>query len=1062
MSKSHSNLATNALDASDACDGERQANISHRYQVVLQQLGDTSKFTREWFQLKEEEVELRSRLNRDSSGCTALVPDSDRSADEQAASSEHRGDIYIYTGDGGGANTGTGIISPDIPDSSNEKEIVGAPAIAGHLTSPPTDNLCFQSFESKAKHTERKDAASLFEVLGNAKDDDPPIPFSGHCYNFEDGSASEKIAAETLADEEGAPVPYVPSANNNVSGTQNLSRAKVAKWAKHEQSASRQVERGAFPRPALLPVAVPDHTNQDLSLPNQEILQQSSVFQTAVNVNYGLLSSPPITHETSNLPTAVTDGLSHSSPYESVHREDEKEDVIVIPEAFMVEENAPEEVHIAEVAELVEPDPSRVSLRKRHAYLFLVCVAAALVLAVVLAVMFTSRNNMGSISESTGSNQPNNRSFSPSSQPSVVSFSPQPSISVRYEIEVNVLQRNATFDGNRGLALDWITNTDDLQLQVSDSNLYQRYILALLSFEFNISEWWLSASSECEWSGVSCGNNGTVIKLELDSVNLIGTIPPEISGLRYLKIMSLGFNYLHGTLPSELGKLTSLTYLYVGNNYLKGTLPSELGDLVKLTFLKFEFNEFTGTIPSDLRHLNALTTLSVAQNQFHGTFPSWFEESFTLIDHLHVDNNQFTGTLPSEIGTLTTLVYLDVNSNNFTGNIPSEIGELTLLTHLSVHHNGFVGTLPTEIGELKLLTRLEVQENSFVGTLPAEMGKLISLSYLDIGRNDLSGTLPSELGNIKELTHLNFEFNKFTGAIPSDLRYLNALTKFSVAQNQFRGTFPSWIVESFTLIDHLHLDYNQFTGTLPSEIGTMTTLVHLDLHSNKFTGSIPSEIGNLRSLTYLRVGWSNFQGTLPTEIGRLTLLTVLDASHLSLRGSIPSTIGGMVSMTELTLNQNQFTGAIPSEIGNMVQLTKLFLYENQLTGIIPSEIGFLDQLTELWLYSNHLSGSLPSEIGYLTSLTAFSVGPNNLNGTVPTEFGNLSEVEHLSLGGNNFTGTIPSEIEQLSKLTELLLQENLFTGPFPPNLETCSTGMTNFCFYGNQFTGDFPSECCSI
>ena len=132
-------------------------------------------------------------------------------------------------------------------------------------------------------------------------------------------------------------------------------------------------------------------------------------------------------------------------------------------------------MHIAEVAELVEPDPSRLSFKKHHACLFLACIAAVLALGIGLTIMCT-RGNGAPIRESTGTNQPNNLSFSPSSQPSVASRSPQPSLSMRHEIEVNVLQRNATFDGNRGLALHSIMDTDDLQLQATDSNLYDTFL----------------------------------------------------------------------------------------------------------------------------------------------------------------------------------------------------------------------------------------------------------------------------------------------------------------------------------------------------------------------------------------------------------------------------------------------------------------------------------------------------------------------------------------------------------------------------------------------------------
>jgi len=104
------------------------------------------------------------------------------------------------------------------------------------------------------------------------------------------------------------------------------------------------------------------------------------------------------------------------------------------------------------------------------------------------------------------------------------------------DIEANVLRRNATFqnmtaDDPRILALEWILYDDERQLDVFDSNLHQRYILALLAFSLDSSAWkrcggvdelescttslsnevktvgyapWLSEFNECDWYGVTC------------------------------------------------------------------------------------------------------------------------------------------------------------------------------------------------------------------------------------------------------------------------------------------------------------------------------------------------------------------------------------------------------------------------------------------------------------------------------------------------------------------------------------------------------------------------------
>ncbi len=62
-------------------------------------------------------------------------------------------------------------------------------------------------------------------------------------------------------------------------------------------------------------------------------------------------------------------------------------------------------------------------------------------------------------------------------------------------------------------------NDDEKQLAVTDSNLYQRFILALLAFnfgsDFTSSVDWLSNVDKCNWYGVTCDESGEGSKLEL-------------------------------------------------------------------------------------------------------------------------------------------------------------------------------------------------------------------------------------------------------------------------------------------------------------------------------------------------------------------------------------------------------------------------------------------------------------------------------------------------------------------------------------------------------------------
>jgi len=137
------------------------------------------------------------------------------------------------------------------------------------------------------------------------------------------------------------------------------------------------------------------------------------------------------------------------------------------------------------------------------------------------------------------------------------------------KLETEVLCRGATFqeidsDDPRRLALDWITNDDEMSLDLDAKNLNQRYILALLAFSLNWWAWrgdqdgntesiyanegnsaWLSNEDECSWYNVTC-MGGTVTSLQLNNFSLMGGLPPEISRLPFLAGIQLKGNLLHG------------------------------------------------------------------------------------------------------------------------------------------------------------------------------------------------------------------------------------------------------------------------------------------------------------------------------------------------------------------------------------------------------------------------------------------------------------------------------------------------------------------------------------
>lgn len=68
-----------------------------------------------------------------------------------------------------------------------------------------------------------------------------------------------------------------------------------------------------------------------------------------------------------------------------------------------------------------------------------------------------------------------------------------------------------------------------------------------------------TATSVCEWIGVTCGNNShhgiRVTGLNMLNMDLTGTIPSEFGNLSFLVYLNLGYNNFHGVLPEGMARL---------------------------------------------------------------------------------------------------------------------------------------------------------------------------------------------------------------------------------------------------------------------------------------------------------------------------------------------------------------------------------------------------------------------------------------------------------------------------------------------------------------------------
>ncbi|MEM7530934.1 MAG: leucine-rich repeat domain-containing protein [Chloroflexota bacterium] len=285
---------------------------------------------------------------------------------------------------------------------------------------------------------------------------------------------------------------------------------------------------------------------------------------------------------------------------------------------------------------------------------------------------------------------------------------------------------------------------------------------------------WLTTGNLCSWIGVKCDGDN-VVKLELESNNLDGELPPEIKNLGELRYLRLNDNQID-SIPPEIGKLTKLETLYISDNKLT-VIPPEIGKLVKLETLHFSSNQLMN-IPREIKKLKTL-------------------------EKLYLNNNKIS-EIPSEIGYLTNLNKLSLISNQLRS-IPSEINTLNNLQVLSLTGNQLT-TLPDEIEGLSNLEQLSLGQNQ-LRRLPEDVGDLFKLENMGL-KNNLLTQLPSSIMNLS-LESLTIDYNRLTITDENLRAYLDKLAvdwkqTQTVAPTNLHVTASSQdsITVEWTLIDY--------------------------------------------------------------------------------------------------------------------------------------------------------------------------------------------------------------------------------------------------------------------
>ncbi|KAK4340773.1 hypothetical protein RND71_039274 [Anisodus tanguticus] len=258
-------------------------------------------------------------------------------------------------------------------------------------------------------------------------------------------------------------------------------------------------------------------------------------------------------------------------------------------------------------------------------------------------------------------------------------------------------------------------------LQFSSS---ERSILLDLKQHWSDSEFlqsWNLNSSACNWSGVSCINDGVVTELHLGGKKIGGTIPSTICLLKNLTLIDLSNNNISGTIPGELFGMNQLLNLYLNGNMLSGEMPKQI-QASQLRNLNLSENYLNGLIPDEMFQLHHLRHLSLSSNYLSGVIPDEMN-LFSLYD-MDLSHNQLTGSIPKGFWNLPGLDALDLSYNQLSGDISQSIEHLRPRSTLRLCSNKFSGRVSAEF------VKLTHEENCFDESNLCTTSKNLSISGL--------------------------------------------------------------------------------------------------------------------------------------------------------------------------------------------------------------------------------------------------------------------------------------------------------------------------------------------
>ncbi|CAL5386040.1 unnamed protein product [Camellia sinensis] len=186
-------------------------------------------------------------------------------------------------------------------------------------------------------------------------------------------------------------------------------------------------------------------------------------------------------------------------------------------------------------------------------------------------------------------------------------------------------------------------------------------------------------ASPCNWFGVSCNLDGSVIRLNLTNSSVNGTLGNfSFSLFPNLAYIELSINKFFGVIPPLIGSLSKLIYLDLSTNQFSGNIPPEIGLLTNLETLRLFNNQLNGSIPQKIGQLKSLIEFVLYTKSLSSPMPTLTD--LRNLTRLYLYGNDISGSIPPEMEHLVNLVELYMYGNNLTEQCTVAVKKLHLLS----------------------------------------------------------------------------------------------------------------------------------------------------------------------------------------------------------------------------------------------------------------------------------------------------------------------------------------------------------------------------------------------